>query len=305
MAFTLVQSNEGTSTLATTSPTFASTPTAGNLIILKFASDDYNATPNTGWTQSTGMEQQTFHGGYIWWQISTGAQPPSYTIGSATNSAWILEEWSGNDPSPYDTSNGTFAQSSGLTQATPTITPSAGERLLCVAMGGSLASTNVSAVTVSWSNSFTTIRDTGNSTTSGTSDWIGAGYRLVTGDGATGYTTTGTISGITPYQSRSGLIISFKAAPVAQDGPAFQGDAFQGDAFQIGGLPTTASAATGSAAGTGTASAVGAATAAAAGSATGSGTATAADVVTKEATGSAAGTGSRYGSWCRDKSCCW
>src|SRR3954463_975166 len=195
MAWALAQSNEGISAAATTTPTFSTTPASGSLVVLAFASDDYNATPNTGGTQSTGMEQQTFHGGYIWWQISTGAQPPSYTIGSATNSAWILEKWSGNDAAPYDTSNGTFTASSGTTQATPTITPSTGERLLCAMMGGSLATTNLSAITVSWSNSFTTVRDVGNSGTTGTEDWTGSGYRLVTGDDATGYTTTGTISG--------------------------------------------------------------------------------------------------------------
>jgi hypothetical protein len=214
MAFALVQSNEGSATVATVSPTFASTPTSGNLIVLSFASDDYNATPDTGWTQSTGMEQQTFHGGYIWWQISTGAQPPSYTIGSATNSSWILEEWSGNAASPYDVSNGTFTQSSGGTQATPTITPSSGSRLLCAMMGASKGATNLSAATVSWSNTFTTVRDIGNSGTTGTEDWVGTGYRLVTGDGVTGFTTTGTCSNAS-LESRSALIISFKAAAAA------------------------------------------------------------------------------------------
>jgi hypothetical protein len=158
------------------------------------------------------VEQQTFHGAYIWWQISTGAQPPSYTIGSATNSAWILEEWSGNDAAPYDTSNGTFTQANSNTQATPTITPSTGERLLCAMMGGSLSTASLAAETVSWSNTFTTIRDVGNATGT-TKDWVGAGYRLVTGDGVTGYTTTGTCTGSTgTLQSRSGLIIAFKAA---------------------------------------------------------------------------------------------
>ena len=88
----LVKSAKGSSALATTTASFASATTAGNLIVLAFASDDYNDSPGAGWTQSTGMKQQTFHGGYIWWRISTGETSFSYTIGSATNSSWIPAE---------------------------------------------------------------------------------------------------------------------------------------------------------------------------------------------------------------------
>jgi hypothetical protein len=105
MAIALVQSAKGTGTTAIVNPSFSVAPTNGNLIVLAFAADDYNGTPNTGWTQSAEMEQQTFHGGYLWWRISTGANPPGgYTIGSATVSAWVLMEFSGADASPYDIS---------------------------------------------------------------------------------------------------------------------------------------------------------------------------------------------------------
>lgn len=218
MAATLVQRRTGTSSTATTTPAFLSTPTSGNLVVLFFASDDYNGTPNTGWTQSTGMEQQTFHGGYIWWQVSTGAQPPSYTIGSATGSSWILEEWSGLTATPLDVSNGTFTQTSSVgtgTQATPTITPTSGDRLLLAMMGASNTG-DMTATTGSFNNSFSLGGTIGNNIGS-TRDWLISGNRSVTADGATGYTTTGTVNATS--QSRSGLIIAFKVAAAAAAGP--------------------------------------------------------------------------------------
>lgn len=218
MAWALAQSNEGISAAATTTPTFSTTPASGSLVVLAFASDDYNATPNTGWTQSTGMEQQTFHGGYLWWQVSTGAQPPSYTIGSATVSVWVLAEFTGGDAAPYDVSNGTFTQTTAGTIATPTITPSAGQRLLLAVMGGSRSGASLAAVTISFSNTFALIRDLGTSA-GGTNDVVGLGYRVVTGDGATGFTTTGTSSD-NLLQSRSGLIASFKEASGAAGIPS-------------------------------------------------------------------------------------
>lgn len=210
MAIALVKSAKGSSALATTTASFASATTAGNLIVLGFAADDYNGTPGAGWTQSTGMEQQTFHGGYIWWRISTGETNFQYVIGSATNSSWVIAEFSGVDASPYDVSNGQFVQSGGASAyTTPSITPSTGNRLLVAFMGASNNS-NLSAQSWgTWVNSFTAIDSIG-SGGSGTNDLAGLAYRLVTGNGSTGYSGGATASQTT--QSRSGLIISFKEA---------------------------------------------------------------------------------------------
>src|SRR5687768_3451059 len=211
MAVALVKSAKGSSALATTTASFASATTAGNLIVLAFASDDYNGTPGAGWTQSTGMEQQTFHGGYVWWRISTGETSFQYTIGSATNSAWVIAEFSGVDATPYDVSNGQFVQTSSASYTTPSITPSTGNRLLVAMMGGSVGgSTDLSGYSWgSWLNSFTHI-DSRGSNGGGTNDLVGIAYRTVTGDGSTGYSSGATATGV--LQSRSGLIISFKEA---------------------------------------------------------------------------------------------
>jgi hypothetical protein len=210
MAIALVQSAKGTGTTTTTSPSFSSAPTSGNLIVLGFAADDYNGTPDSGWTQSTAMEIQGFHGGYIWWRISTGANPPgSYTIGSATNSAWVLAEFSGCDAAPYDTSTSSFANSSGSTWPTTTIVPSTGNRVVVVMVGGSTGA-DASAAYGAWTNSFTAIQSGGNATGT-TKDCCGLAYRLVVGDGSTTVSTTGAYS-VLSAQSRSGLLISFKEA---------------------------------------------------------------------------------------------
>lgn len=208
MAIALVQSNEGTSALATVSPAFTGATTSGNLVVLAFAADDYNGTPDTGWTQSTGMEQQKFHGGYIWWRISAGETSYQYTIGSATNSAWILMEFSGADASPYDISNGQSQNASVTTYTTPNIIPTTGGRLLVAMFGGS-AAVNLAAETITgYTNSFTFIRDIG-SGGGGTNDVVGTGYRLVTGNGSTSFGTGINYAVATPT-SQSGLIIAFK-----------------------------------------------------------------------------------------------
>src|SRR5687768_16735040 len=210
MAIALAKSAKGTSSLATTTVSFASPTTAGNMIVLAFAADDYNGSPGAGWNQSTGMEQQTFHGGYLWWRISTGETSFQYTIGSATNSAWVIVEFTGVDASsPFDVSHGQFQQSSTCNYTTPSITPSTGNRLLCAMMGGS-QNANLSGQTWgSWLNSFTGIDSIG-SGGGGTNDLVGFAYRLVTGDGSTGYSSGATSTNI--LQSTSGLIISFKEA---------------------------------------------------------------------------------------------
>lgn len=211
MAATLVQSAEGTSTLATVTASFPSTPTNGNLIVLRFAADDYNGTPNTGWTQSTGMEQQTYHGGYLWWKIASGGSNSfQYTIGSATNSSWTLEEWSGLEASPYDTSNGQSAVSSSGSYTTPSITPSAGDRLLLAALGSSNSSGDMSADLTGWTNSFTGSICSGPASASGTRDNIGGAYLAVTANGSTSYSTGASF----PFtkQSHSAMIIAFKVA---------------------------------------------------------------------------------------------
>ena len=211
MAATIVQSAKGTSTSATVTASFATAPTNGNIIVLCFAADDYNGTPNTGWTQSTGMEQQTFHGSYLWWRVASGGSNSfQYTIGSATNSSWVLLEISGLDVSPYDISNGQYATGTSKTYSTPALTPTAGDRLLVAAVNFNRNSGTLAGNTVTgWTNSFTAVDSIG-SGPSGTNTTASLATRSVTANGSTSYSTSGTSD--IDVASASGLIIAFKVA---------------------------------------------------------------------------------------------
>lgn len=253
-----VKSTEGTSALATVTASLGSASTSGNLLTLKVAADDYAASPPSGWTQSTGMKQETYHGGYFWWKISTGDTSVNYTIGSAANSSWVMEEYAGPfDGSPYDTSNGTLAISSAGSAATPNITPSAGDRLVLAALGSSNSSGDMSGDLTGFTNGFTHTRSSGPASATGTRDNIGGAYLDVTANGSTAYNTTGSF----PFtkQSHSAMIIAFKKA---SGGTAYTLTADAGSVTITGTAATLGAgrkldAATGSMAITGTAATLG------------------------------------------------
>jgi hypothetical protein len=230
MAAALVQSKVGTSALATTTVAFDAAPSAGNLLILSIASDAYNGSPDSGWTESTGMEQQTFHGGYKWWRVAVDATNSfTYTIGGAFASFWVFEEWSGLTSTPYDVSAGQFQQSFVQTYGTPTLTPSTGERLLHATIGTSQNAT-AQGVPGGWTSSFTAVNGTGGGT--GETLAVATATRAVTGDGSTGFSTTATW---TPQsaQSATAMIASFNVAgaaspPVNTVAPVVTGTPTQG-----------------------------------------------------------------------------
>lgn len=156
------------------------------------------------------MEQQTFHGGYLWWFKAAGADAvPNYTIGSAVRSAWTLAEYAGPfDASPYDASEGQFQQTSANNYSTANITPTAGDRLLVCGLNAQHATIDLAAWG-SFTNSFTQAE---------TQLFNGGNPRLslvqtklvVTANGSTTYSTGGS-HGVQVSQSRSALIIAFKA----------------------------------------------------------------------------------------------
>jgi hypothetical protein len=202
-------------------------------LILSFASDDYNGSPDTGWTESTGMEQQTFHGGYKWWRVAVDATNSfTYTIGSATESAWVIEEWSGLSATPYDISAGQFQQSFGSLRDADAHTDD----------GRPAAARDASARP--WDRRSPghpgrldeqlhgRQRDRGRSRTPGRTSRSATAYRAVTGDGVTGFSTGATW---TPQsaQSATAMIAAFNVAgtaspPVNTVAPAVTGTATQG-----------------------------------------------------------------------------
>lgn len=298
-----VKATKGTSTLATVTASLGSASTVGNLLVLRVAADDYAASPPSGWNQSTGMKQETYHGGYFWWKISAGETSVNYTIGSATNSAWTLEEYTGPfDASPYDISNGTLAVSSASSAATPSVTPSAGDRLGLATWGSSNSSGDMSADLTGITNSFTLSQSSGPVSATGTRDNISGAYIDITANGSTAYSTTASF----PFtkQSHSAMLIFFKKAAGGAGAGSASGNSTvtavgKSEAKSVGVVSGTGTAvATGKSAaksdgvasGVGTAVAGGKSTAKSIGATTGSAAVAAGGASIAKASGSAVGT---------------
>jgi hypothetical protein len=205
----LTNSATGNSATATTVATFGFTATAGRLIVVCVGSDDYKTGDPSGYTLSTGCSQQTFLGHYVWWKIAAGGETSvSYTIGSASKSAWLVAEFDNIDATPYDTSNGQFATSSVNSYSTPTVTPSTGRRLSLASIGGSSGTADFTAMT-GWTNSYTNIASSFHSG-SATRDIVSLAYLVLTGDGSTGTSSAATYNIFA--DSETGIIAVFKSA---------------------------------------------------------------------------------------------
>jgi hypothetical protein len=206
---------------STQTAVLTSSATAGNQILLAIGADDYASTPPSGFTQHTGCAQQTFLGHYLWRKTATGGEKTvSYTLGAAAPSCWIVAEVSGIDSaSPYDTSTGLFEQVSGNSYSTPSLTPTAGTRLLVATIGGSLSSAFTTGMG-SWTNGFTEQGDVWTTISgTGTRDNIGLAILEVAANGSTGYTAGATFE--TTTQAHTGIIMSLRvgSAPPADTAP--------------------------------------------------------------------------------------
>lgn len=206
---TVTNSGNGTSGTATTNASFGFTATAGRLLLVTVGADDYKTGDPSGYTLSTGMSQQTFLGSYVWWKIASGGETSvSYTIGSASPSAWTVTEFDNVDATPYDTSAGQLTATGATTYTTPTITPSSGRRLIVAVIGGSR---NPPAITDlnTWLNSYAEANQSYNNS-GATGDITGMAWLVMDGDGAT-TTSSGATYSTTP-DARTSHIISFKVA---------------------------------------------------------------------------------------------
>lgn len=219
MAATLAESNQAAQNTALATVTVNhGTASAGDLLILTVGADAYRTTGGAGRPESSGYQlvtggaQETFLGHYVWFKAAAGGETSvQYTLGSAAPSCWHFERWTGLDPTaPHDISNGTFIQASSTSMTTPSITPSAGERLLIAVVGFAL--NNAFTSVDSWLNSFTEVGEANTTLGSGTRDMIGAASRTVTADGVTSYSSGATATASGTPQARTGIIASFKVA---------------------------------------------------------------------------------------------
>lgn len=212
MAITLVQSKTGTSSGGTVNPTFDSAPASGNLIVLAFIANNDGGSVDSGWTESSNMRILDWVRGFLWWRISNGSNPPgSYTFTAGVKSTWMLMEFSGLTGTPYDVSLSQGDHVGGNTWTTPSLTPTAGDRLIVAVVGGQAEHDESGFSVSSWTNSFTAIGSVG-STEASEAHIMGAAYRTLTADGSTSYSTGATTVG-NFQDSQCSLIISFKAAP--------------------------------------------------------------------------------------------
>jgi hypothetical protein len=218
MTFALAQSAEGTSAVASvTGLAFSVAPTSGNLIVLTFAAGAYVHTPSSDWSQS--IKTQHNFAQYVWWKISDGTNSFAYTLSATAPSSWILAEFSGG-PDQIDVTGAQLVASSGTGYTTPTITPGTGERLLLATLAGDMTG-NASGDQTTWLNSFTHVRTSGPASGTGVLN-MGLGYRVVTGDDSTTYSSGSTFP--TTLTTRHGTISSFKGVGnlTATTAPAFR-----------------------------------------------------------------------------------
>jgi hypothetical protein len=215
---TPVQLAAGTSTTATTTCAFGSTPAAGTLLVLVVGADDYRLTSgagrpeSTGWALVTGGAQQTNLGHYMWYKLASGSESSvQYTIGSASPSTWQVHAQTGVDQTtPLDVSNGSIGTPGSFTNAPPAVTASAGNRTAFASLGAAHNPTAITGVG-GWTNGYTEIGDTRTSPGSGTQDAIGVAYLNYTATGSASTTSTGTWAGTNP-DANTGIIAVFKEA---------------------------------------------------------------------------------------------
>lgn len=222
---TLTNSAEGTASTASVNASFGFTATAGRLLVLTVGSDDYNSGNPSGYTASTGFEQETNLGSYVWWKVAAGGETSvTYTLAGAAGSAWTVTEYDNVTATPYDTSAGQLAGTAGTSYTTPTIAPSTGRRLLLAIIGGSHATVDFTSIDT-WTNSFTETRDSWQST-GGARTATGIAMRVVDGDGATTFSSGAsyTVGGFNT-QTRTGQIFAFKVA-TGGGGPTCTGGLF-------------------------------------------------------------------------------
>jgi hypothetical protein len=205
----LIQTQTGTSAVATTTATFTAA-TAGNLLVLIAAADAYKTGDPSGWTAPTGGAQQTFLGHYMWFKVAAGGETSvAYTIGAATTSAWIVLEFNNVLASPYDTSNGQLAANSDVVYTTPAVIPSAGRRLAVATIADSRSAPSTTTQST-WLNGYTEVADLVTPNTTGTNQNVAAATLLLDGDGSTA-TSTGSSFSFGP-DARTAIIAVFKAS---------------------------------------------------------------------------------------------
>lgn len=153
-----------TSTTATTTVNFTA-QTAGRVLILTVAADNYRTASgsgrpeSTGWTPLHGQEGNLGH--YTWYKISAGSETSvQYTLTGAARSAYSLASLDEMDASPLGATN---TSATGVTSNQPTpsavaaVTPTAGSRWCVVACVGTTGANTSGPYT--WAGGYTKLSE--------------------------------------------------------------------------------------------------------------------------------------------------
>lgn len=212
MPATIVQSKIIAQNTAVSSYTFTldAPAAAGSEIIITIASDAYFNTGPSGFSEPTGARQERYLGHYLWHKTAAGGET-SFTAAPQVNctAVWAIYEVSGLSGvgSLVDSNGQGVSLNSGSNYNTPTLTLSAGERLIIAAIGGSYSSP-LTAMD-SWTNSFTEVSDNRTVLGSGTRDSLAVATRQGTFTAGQTVSTQATWSGGVVPESKTAIIAAF------------------------------------------------------------------------------------------------
>lgn len=202
MAIAFVQKARGQTNGASTTATFGSATTSGNLLVaIAYTNGVQTGLSVTGWTQAVRTNYSgTASSIGIWYKVADGTETTVTSTGS-TICRLHIAEYSGTDAVPLDQVNsGTL--NATTTVNTGTINTTVADEIIIVGAANTASSTG----TRSWSNSFTVLYD------DATGPRLLSGELIVAATGA--YNSTATLNTTT---SNSGAVIaSFK---IASGGP--------------------------------------------------------------------------------------
>lgn len=196
--FALVQQNGGTANgSASIVTSLGSATTSGNTILI-FANGAGTITTPSGFTSRS--PQVNVQGLYLFEKLvasGNSSDTPTLTMSGAFNATWQIVEYSG--VTGFDVSSGNNAGfSSNTSVTTPSITPTAGKRLIVAFVGATNTSSSGTfdpGAPALWTNSFAGERsDTRTGTTgSGRDSMVGGWADLsVVASGSTAYATNAT-----------------------------------------------------------------------------------------------------------------
>lgn len=203
----------GTAATQTPTASFGFTAAGGRLLVLAVAADAYITTPPAGWTQVQiiGSAESAWFGFAMYYKVADGSESGAeYGLSAAEESVWAIAEFSTG--AELDTSAKAYYSEDAVTTVAPSITPTAGTKLIVAAVAGAQSFDALPSGISAWSNGYTERIDTKDAPPSGLGQMLGIATLVASGGAAS--TTTATWASSTARTS-AGILASFTpAAPI-------------------------------------------------------------------------------------------